>query len=523
VKKSKGIKTWKVGSRWSNEGYSDTSILDIFRKYNLVFVGEAPDSIFSVKIGDLVAIGDGNTIVSVGIATGLPKPITEMMSVFEEEDRNSERFGIEDSVTAFNVVLFDLERKDIFEYPSRQKFHSAGGNYTKKIEDLVFEKFIYFSESHYQNSPKPFAIKQFKISNYQGIDNIHLTDIPVDAQLIFLTGENGFGKTSILQAIVIGLFGNQDGDKLLDKTEKIKSLIELNSQDKFEIQYSLSQSINTFNCFVAYGAARLNKNARTNFPLKTHSLFNTYGELLDIEDKMIMWEKDKNQKKYFNATKEILLKLMSPYVDDLKVERIGSKTDIVYKETDCIGYKPFNELASGFKSIIAIIGDLLIRLSEEQPLIDNFEELAGIVIIDEFDLHLHPKMQKDLVSRLSETFKNIQFIVSTHSPIPLLGAPPGKTVILNVNRTKEEGITIKRLTKLETELKYLTTNQLLTSDVFGLEEVENIHLEEEEFDKVSLENDYKDIEKEEKLIKDLEKRAKNKELFPDDLFNDKKK
>lgn len=168
-----------------------------------------------------------------------------------------------------------------------------------------------------------------------------------------------------------------------------------------------------------------------------------------------------------------------------------------------------------------MIGDMIIRLSETQPEITNFNKLAGIVVIDEFDLHLHPKMQRELVERLTKVFPEIQFIVSTHSPIPLLGAPPEKTIILNVNKTKEEGITVKRLKKLEKELKYLLPNQLLTSDIFGLNEIENIYLRDDELDKVPIENKYIDIEKNKKLIKDLEERANNKELFPDDLFNSK--
>jgi len=250
-------------------------------------------------------------------------------------------------------------------------------------------------------------------------------------------------------------------------------------------------------------------------------LFTSYSELLDIEDKMIMWEGAESQRKYFEATKQILIKLMLPYVTDVNVIRVGSKTNVFYKESDSTEPKPFLELASGFRSIIAMIGDMLIRLSEEQPEIDNFNELDGIVIIDELDLHLHPKMQKELVKRLSEIFKNIQFIVSTHSPIPLLGAPPDRTVILNVNRTKEEGITVRRLEKLEKELKYLLPNHLLTSDIFGMDEIENVYLDDSELDNVPVEDKYDDIEENKKMMQELEELANNKELFPIDLFKNK--
>ena len=48
---------------------------------------------------------------------------------------------------------------------------------------------------------------------------------------------------------------------------------------------------------------------------------------------------------------------------------------------------------------------------------ENLEETAGIVLIDEIDMHLHPKWQWNIVNALQETFPNIQFILATHSPI----------------------------------------------------------------------------------------------------------
>ncbi len=516
------MNVWKIASRWSDTGTEESSIIDIFRKYNIVFAGRKTDYIKqNVEIGDYIAVTDGKTVVSVGIVLGEPKPLTEFD--IDKKDIKSERFDYEDWVIAIKVVLFDLDKNDYFQY-IQGTFHQAHGEYRDNTINLIEKK--YFIPSHDSlinkaNKPKPFAIKQFEIENYQGIKKIHLTNIPVDTQWFFFTGENGFGKTSVLQAIIIGLWGLKDEDnKPLDRNEIIRTKIEFKSQKENLINILLNK-FTKFTKFAAYGAARLNKSIKPTSNNKTFSLFNSYGELFDIENKLVVWEKDKIQGKYFESAKKILLELMKPYIDDLKIERSGSNTEVVYKETDSTGYKNFNELASGFKSIIAMIGDMIIRLSETQPEITNFNKLAGIVVIDEFDLHLHPKMQRELVERLTKVFPEIQFIVSTHSPIPLLGAPPEKTIILNVNKTKEEGITVKRLEKLEKELKYLLPNQLLTSDIFGLNEIENIYLRDDELDKVPIENKYIDIEKNKKLIKDLEERANNKELFPDDLFNSK--
>jgi predicted ATP-binding protein involved in virulence len=99
--------------------------------------------------------------------------------------------------------------------------------------------------------------------------------------------------------------------------------------------------------------------------------------------------------------------------------------------------------------------------------VENFSALKGIVIIDEFDTHLHPKYQKLFVQKLTELFPKIQFIVSTHSPIPLLGAP-ANSVIINVSRTREEGI---KAELLDIDFSVLTPNAILSSPIFGFQDL----------------------------------------------------
>jgi predicted ATP-binding protein involved in virulence len=75
-----------------------------------------------------------------------------------------------------------------------------------------------------------------------------------------------------------------------------------------------------------------------------------------------------------------------------------------------------------------------------------------------------------LPSVFSKVFPNVQFIVSTHSAIPILGAPEN-SVLLRVNRNQEDGITVERLEYLEKQLKDLTPNLILTSEIFGFQDI----------------------------------------------------
>jgi len=75
-----------------------------------------------------------------------------------------------------------------------------------------------------------------------------------------------------------------------------------------------------------------------------------------------------------------------------------------------------NQLSDGEKCYISLVCDIARRLAIANP-DSNPLEGAGIVMIDEIELHLHPKWQQSVVSNLVKTFPNCQFFITTHSPI----------------------------------------------------------------------------------------------------------
>lgn len=76
-----------------------------------------------------------------------------------------------------------------------------------------------------------------------------------------------------------------------------------------------------------------------------------------------------------------------------------------------------NQLSHGEKALIAMVGDLARRLVIANPGLPKPLNGKGVVLIDEIDLHLHPKWQKTILQKLTTTFPNIQFICTTHSPL----------------------------------------------------------------------------------------------------------
>lgn len=78
----------------------------------------------------------------------------------------------------------------------------------------------------------------------------------------------------------------------------------------------------------------------------------------------------------------------------------------------------FNSLSSGFASVLDIVLDLILRMEKSTKCSFDFH-VAGNVLIDEIEAHLHFHMQTRILELLTTIFPNIQFIVTTHSPFIL--------------------------------------------------------------------------------------------------------
>lgn len=87
---------------------------------------------------------------------------------------------------------------------------------------------------------------------------------------------------------------------------------------------------------------------------------------------------------------------------------------------------PLGWLSSGVRITAGLVIDLASRMARANPHLGGGELLdqtPGIVLIDEVDLHLHPEWQQSILPGLRETFKRVQFIVTTHSPQVLSTVP----------------------------------------------------------------------------------------------------
>lgn len=339
------------------------------------------------------------------------------------------------------------------------------------------------------------GIQSIGITNYGPIRDVNIENIPENTKWIFITGENGSGKTSILKGIATMLANEKIGKD------------ELNDEADIELKCSLYSSDGTVNIFsrgvekrgnskqilisglASYGASRLTTNhpnavtsSMRNFRSRTsttYGLFHGDGILYDLMYKYRRWEntlKDKQVQERFDYIKEVLYELV-PNLNEIAFDYKSDPPTTLYIEEDenadeesDAKYKavPFTKLASGIRSMVAMFGDMMCRLFEQQPYKTDPSELTGVVIIDEIDIHLHPILQKRIVEQLTKTFTGIQFIATTHSPIPILGAPENSKIFY-VSRNINDGVQVRNMDHID--FSNLLPNTLLTSPIFGLEEI----------------------------------------------------
>lgn len=115
-------------------------------------------------------------------------------------------------------------------------------------------------------------------------------------------------------------------------------------------------------------------------------------------------------------------------VEDISISRVPYLDMLVTKNGQKLSV--FN-LSQGEKTLLSLVSDIARRLVVLNPNVENPLQGNGVVIIDELDLHLHPKWQQAIVSNLEKTFPNLQFIVSTHSPLILTTVTSEQIKVLN--------------------------------------------------------------------------------------------
>lgn len=333
---------------------------------------------------------------------------------------------------------------------------------------------------------------------------------PLLPNLNLLLANNGYGKTSLLKAIALAALGpavgrsgiypyrlvrREAGRKGLNPAvleagfttheqdhapdPKIESRVEVVPEGDLEIlewahsdpkpwHPVFSSSSDAF-FMVGYGATRrVSKSSRFEPSGKSSpraarvmGLFEEDYSLRPLNSWLPRYKADKKLKGRYTQVVTLLNKLVGKGNWELTGNRDNEGEYLFGK----MGVEvPFPALSDGYRAFHGWLGDLLFHVCETCPDGKRLDENKGIVMVDEIDLHLHPKWQLTVLQSLAKELPNLQFIVTSHSPL-IVGALEWMNIIL-----MEPGPNLSSTTKrIEWAIHGLDADQVLLTDFFGLE------------------------------------------------------
>lgn len=306
-------------------------------------------------------------------------------------------------------------------------------------------------------------VSNIKINKVRHLNNINIALAKQERKHLIITGKNGSGKTSLLDAMAIFLnsitnsndpmeamryleqdkqtllfLENQEesGIKIREVKERIsyyeKRIEESTAGVMLEMNGSLDDVLPEFKRgnFVAayYRADRVFKaqvpkhvekiELKKKYTIKETPREDFIKYLLDLKMTQALAvanerkEKAEKIKLWFVEFQNLLKKI---FEDDSVILNFDEDTFKFYILMNGREAFEFNTLSSGYAAVLDIVVDLMIRMEKQTEKVFDFS-VPGIVLIDEIETHLHLTLQKKIMDLLTTFFPNIQFIISTHSP-----------------------------------------------------------------------------------------------------------
>lgn len=354
-----------------------------------------------------------------------------------------------------------------------------------------------------------------------------------------ILGNNGTGKTTLLRSIVllepekfmgISLVPKEASDKIkvkywpkffisrknsLPRDSKSDFYLEIAYGDdksfisgvkNKSVQENLIDTDLDFS-FYAYGSSRRISSSALSTEdsndLRFSNLFDD-SELPNAEEWLMQTDyavknKAVDAKNRLEKIKKLLIDIL-PDVKGFVFETSDNFKNSVSAVTD-YGNIPLRDLSHGYLTMMAWVLDFARRMFERFPESENPLAEPAICLVDEIDLHLHPSWQRRIIQDLDFHFPNTQFIVTSHSPLIVQAAPSDANIVL-LKKDNQNGVTIHNHMEV---IRNWRVDQILTSDLFGLETARPPQVEEAIKKRAELLSQTSLTAKEEELVYSLEK------------------
>ena len=246
---------------------------------------------------------------------------------------------------------------------------------------------------------------------------------------------------------------------------------------KHDILSTLQEAFLSDLAIFAYGAARRSGTLKVDRGARSDalaSLFRTSTELYDAEDILLKLDHraskpgEQQDTMRLNRVKKILATILPDIEHEENIRILGPAIFSPSSEPDGVRFRtpyglvPLSALSLGYQTTLTWVVDLALRLFEHYP--ESLDPLSepGIVLIDNIDLHLHPRWQRRVMENLSNCFPAIQFVATAHSPLIVQAAQDAVIAVLR----KENGqVIIERHSESVNDWR---ADQILASDLFDI-------------------------------------------------------
>jgi uncharacterized protein (TIGR02646 family) len=314
-------------------------------------------------------------------------------------------------------------------------------------------------------------LRAVEIENFRAIERLDLqlnTGSSAGSWLMLL-GENGAGKTSVLQAIALALSDSDTIDRL--DVDPAKLLRQGASEGFVRIWLSGSRQERELRfgrgieglqvsgrpeegvLVAGYGATRLLPRDSAPAPSEDARIAGLFDPHFPLA-RAAAWLPTLSTEQ-FDIVARALKRLLALGADQ-ELERTSRGIELV----DGKDRHGLAELSDGYKAMSALVLDIMQLFLQRWG---SPEAAEGIVLVDELGAHLHPTWQMRVTGSLRETFPRVQFIATTHDPLCLRGLHDGEVAVL---RRRENHI--YALHEELPPVEGLAVDQLLTSEHFGL-------------------------------------------------------
>ena len=354
-------------------------------------------------------------------------------------------------------------------------------------------------------------LKHISLQNFKCLEDIQLSftnDEDHIRKWTLILGENGTGKSNFLKAVALVTAGSNAIGQLLGDANSwirngsdsctINAILETKKGEERKISLRINKDSNLSeiihlnntalnlidnaidnaqrNYFVvAYGASRrLSDENSMNLEKESYGRFNNIKNLFFNSytlNPLASWIIDLDYQSGADGIR-LIKDTLNDFLPGTRFNSIDKlKKRVLFETAD--GIVPLEQLSDGYQNMAAWIGDLLYRVTQtfrdyKKPL-----EARGLLLIDEIDLHLHPKWQRKLLEFISNKLPNFQVIAATHSPLTAQQADEGELYAL-----KRDAKTCKiSIIPFVGSPKSLLVNQLLMTPIFGLETDESLEVE----------------------------------------------